>query len=115
MNYIIDPMWFYWVQIINALRIACIAGIAISVFIAVFGGLAINDFVCNEGKAYKVLFITCGIVFTISVIGAIFIPSRDTLISMMVAKYATYDNAQSVVDAVKSAVDYVVQAIQSVK
>ena len=33
----------------------------------------------------------------------------------MVAKYATYENAGLTVDALKSAVDYVVQAIQSLK
>ena len=45
----------------------------------------------------------------------VFVPSKETLIEMMIAKQATYENATWTVDALKSAVDYVVQAIQSLK
>lgn len=45
----------------------------------------------------------------------VFVPSKETLIEMMIAKQATYENTTWTVDALKSAVDYVVQAIQSLK
>lgn len=41
--------------------------------------------------------------------------AKDALIEMMIAKQATYENATWTLDALKSAVDYVVQAIQSLK
>jgi hypothetical protein len=43
------------------------------------------------------------------------LPSDDTLIEMMIAKQATYDNAQWTLETLKSAVDYIVNAIKSVK
>ena len=45
----------------------------------------------------------------------IFAPSKQTMIEMLVAKYATVDNAEWTADALKSLVDYIVQAAQAIK
>ena len=37
------------------------------------------------------------------------------MIEMQIARYATYENAEWTVDAIKNAVDYVVQAVKSLK
>lgn len=62
-------------------------------------------------KALKVGIGVC----VVSALFLVFVPSKETLIEMMIAKQATYENATWTVDALKSAVDYVVQAIQSLK
>ena len=62
-------------------------------------------------KALKVAIGVC----VVAALFLVFVPSKDTLIEMMIAKQATYENATWTVDALKSAVDYVVQAIQSLK
>ena len=62
-------------------------------------------------KALKVAIVA----LIISGLILMFVPSKETLIEMMIAKQATYENATWTVDALKSAVDYVIQAIQSLK
>lgn len=47
------------------------------------------------------------------ILPAIFIPSKETSIEMLVAKTATFDNVDWTVQQVKEVVDYIVRAIQS--
>lgn len=61
-------------------------------------------------KLFKPFVITLSICAVVCVVS----PSKETMISMMVAKFATHTNAQLTVDAIKGAVDYIVKAIQSV-
>lgn len=128
MNYIINPSWFYWLGVVNSMRGFMIAAFVIAIIVI---GVAliiipvevkmIQDFptMCaDERKA--VMFFTKALKIAIGVciiagLFLVFVPSKETLIEMMVAKQATYENATWTVDALKSAVDYVVQAIQSLK
>lgn len=128
MNYIINPSWFYWLGVVNSMRgfmlaafIIAIIVIGVSLIIIPFEVKMIQDFptMCaDERKA--VMFFTKALKVAIGVcilaaLFLVFVPSKDTLIEMMIAKQATYENATWTVDALKSAVDYVVQAIQSLK
>ena len=128
MNYIINPSWFYWLGVVNSMRSFMIAAFVIAIIVI---GVAliiipvevkmIQDFptMCaDERKAVifftKVLKIAIGVCIVAGLF-LVFVPSKETLIEMMIAKQATYENATWTVDALKSAVDYVVQAIQSLK
>lgn len=128
MNYIINPSWFYWLGVVNSMRGFMIAVFVIAIIII---GVAlivipvnvkmIQDYpsICDDERK-AVRFFTKALKVAIGVCVAsglflVFVPSKETLIEMMVAKQATYENATWTVDALKSAVDYVVQAIQSLK
>ena len=135
MNYIVNPSWFYWVQVINGLNVAfeIIAGIAIF-SVTVLAVIALVNYFAGKDYRYRVdengkptdsdwlsfLFMKkVTIIFTIiamvSLIISIFIPSKETLISMMIAKYATKENISIIVDGIKSAVDYIVNAMKEIK
>ena len=128
MNYIINPSWFYWLGVVNSMRSFMIAAFVIAIIVI---GVAliiipievkmIQDFptMCADERKV-VMFFTKALKIAIGVcivagLFLVFIPSKDTLIEMMIAKQATYENATWTVDALKSAVDYVVQAIQRLK
>ena len=128
MNYIINPSWFYWLGVVHSMRVFMLIAFIIS---AMLIGVAlivipvevkmIQDYpnICDdERKAVrfftKALKIAIGLCIAAALF-LIFVPSKDTLIEMMIAKQATYENATWTLDALKSAVDYVVQAIQSLK
>lgn len=128
MNYIINPSWFYWLGVVNSMRGFMIAAFVITIIIIGVSLIIIpvevkmiQDFptMCaDERKA--VMFFTKALKVAIGVcilaaLFLVFVPSKDTLIEMMIAKQATYENATWTLDALKSAVDYVVQAIQSLK
>lgn len=128
MNYIINPSWFYWLGVVNSMRSFMIAVFVVAIIII---GVAliiipvevkmIQDFstMCADERKV-IMFFTKALKIAIGVcivagLFLVFVPSKDTLIEMMIAKQATYENATWTVDALKSAVDYVVQAIQSLK
>ena len=117
--YIVDPMTFYWLSVFEAIRamflvVSIIGGAAAVILPIVF----FADSCCwdeDEKKKYIKALIAVLIVLFVSVLLVIFIPSKQTMIEMMVARYATTENAEWTVDALKSAVDYIVEAMKSVK
>lgn len=128
MNYIINPSWFYWLGVVNSMRgfmlaafIVAIIIVGVSLIVIPVNVKLIRDYPSLSDDERKVVrFFTRALKIAIgvcvaSVLFLVFVPSKETLIEMMIAKQATYENATWTVDALKSAVDYVVQAIQSLK
>lgn len=124
---IINPIFFYWLDIVSSLDraifclevILAILGIAALVIIAVMAAI-IQEYPnnCESEKNIlkywqKILKIAIGL-FCLFMIVGIFIPSKETLLSIMVAKFATYENAAWTLDTVKSAVDYIIEAISNI-
>ena len=128
MNYIINPSWFYWLGVVRSMRgfmlaafIVAIVVVGVSLIIIPWMVSMIREFpnMCDDERK-SVRFFTKALKVAIGVCVAsglflVFVPSKETLIEMMIAKQATYENATWTVDALKSSVDYVVQAIQSLK
>lgn len=128
MNYIINPSWFYWLGVVNSMRGFMLAAFIVAIIIVGAALILIpwyTDMIrefptmcADERKAVrfftKALKVGIG-VCVIAGLFLVFVPSKETLIEMMIAKQATYENTTWTVDALKSAVDYVVQAIQSLK
>ena len=115
MEYIINPSWFYWISIVDSIR-----GIAIGYSIL----FAITMFVllmfiwfeehCKVSESAKKI-IFCSIIgCIISVLALVFVPTKETLIEIQVAKLATYDNVAMTVDGIKSVTDYIIEAIQTI-
>lgn len=126
MNYIINPTWFYWINVADGLHTilwatAVMLGVA-EIIMTVIAGLSYSlgkdcgsdDRDLKTAKAMIKPIIICGIILVIVLVGVVFIPSKNTLIEMQVARYATYENAEWTVETVKSAVDYIVDAIAKV-
>ena len=128
MNYIINPSWFYWLGVIESMRyfmvaafIISIAAIVVAIIVVPVDIRIIRDFPdMSDDERKSVQFFTKVLkaaiwALVISGLILLFVPSKETLIEMMIAKQATYENATWTLDTLKSAVDYVVQAIQSLK
>ena len=121
MNYIINPAVFYFLHIVNGLRLAIGIAICLSITASIVcfimwvttvdcSGMDDED-AKTEFKILKKALVFVA-VFTIALI---VIPSKNTLIEIQIAKYATYDNASWTLETIKSAVDYIVEAIKSIK
>lgn len=120
MNYIIDPMWFYWLSVVEGIKI-----IAIIVAVLCGGGLFGGSIVWisnieyggddKDVKIAKKIIKKCLIVGSIAALCLIFIPGKETLIEMQVARFATYENAEWTIETIKSAVDYIVKAAKAIK
>lgn len=111
-NYIINPMWFYWISVFECAKLVSVIA---AVLFAAYGCTVIvfwDDCLTKRPSAKRITMLFVGTV--VSVLLAIFIPSKETLISMMVAKFATYENAQWTADAIKSTVDYIIEAFKTI-
>lgn len=119
MDYIINPSWFYWINVVQSAKILSAVACGISLIAMVILLAAwITERDCwddDDERTFKRMFrsvVVAAVVFTLL---TVFIPTRNMLIEMQVARFATYSNAEWTVDAIKSAVDYVIDAIQSLK
>ena len=115
-GYIINPTWFYWVDIIDAVNcFAIISAIILLLGAGLVGFMFMDDVFADERERYGKIIPKVVIVGVIFLLAAIFIPSKETLIEMQVAKYATWENAEWTTDAIKDTIDYIVDAIGSIK
>ena len=129
MNYIINPYIFYWMSVLDYLKgisliIAVLSGVAL-VIVLVWYFLTYYDLDTYGGeldeddeamlKPIRKLAITSSAVLIISTLTVIFVPSKNTLIEMLIARLATVENANWTVESLKSVVDYIVEAFKAVK
>lgn len=120
MNYIINPAWFYWVNVADTLKTVSIVLFIISAVSLIISGvmvLANKDFgeEDNDYKTAKRFFKLCCVVLVAVGLIVVFIPDKKTLVEMQIARYATYENAEITIDAIKGAVDYIVEAMKQLK
>ena len=119
MEYIINPSWFYWLEVSDYIKGCSLVAAAIlliaSIFLAVLA--KIDDDFDEHGRANakRKVVIYCLVALAVSVVVGIFVPSKRTLIEMMIAKKATYDNVSWTLEQVKEAVDYIISAIKEIK
>lgn len=119
MTYIINPSVFYWMDALADLRMIvliafglCVAAtIILTIFIASEGLLLDNEELKKAKKWRRGLWIALPILALVVVLT----PSKTAMNEMLIARFATYENAEWTVDSIKSVVDYIVQAMQSLK
>jgi hypothetical protein len=92
MEHIINPWFFYWINVADALNVAFVIGVVVGVITMIVGGIV------RGKKTFK----TGVLVVIICVFPAIFIPTKTTLIQMAVADKLTYNNVEQVLDSGKN-------------
>lgn len=114
MDYIINPWWFYFVQVSGTLiDLFCIIGALIFTAGATLWSI---EFFCRDSdkKLIARLKRVCIIGAVIFILGTL-IPTEDTLIKMQIAKFGTYSNAEKVLEVIDDKTDALIDAIGSVK
>lgn len=119
MDYIIDPMWFYWLQIVDSIQglcgvIAILSGV-IGVIMLVFYLASVVDgdtYEEDSRKRLKGLIKPLAVCFIIEITVTVFIPSKQTLIEMEIAKHATYSNVESIKEQITDAADYILDRLE---
>ena len=120
---IIDPRTIYWIGVLGSVKAAMIilsicSGFAVIGFVV---GLFYNAgfYDSEENKRYYKICKTATVVsvpmFIISTLAAVFIPTEKVMIEMMVTSLATHENIQMTADGIKEIVDYIVNAIATLK
>ena len=117
MSYYINPWWFYWAQVSSAFKGLSTAGAVICAIFAIAGYcIVIDEEFDGEDKESAKRGVVALLALTLLLtLAAVFIPNRDTLIEMQIARLATKENVTGAVDSIKAAVDYVIDAVKSLK
>lgn len=110
MEYYIDPKWFYWCNTLGNLKNLFIGITILTGILAVILLLVIIDF--EDLNEVKKVIIIPGIICFTSVLIAIFLPSKETLIEMQLAQIATKENVQFTVDTLKEIIDYIITSLK---
>ena len=117
MQPIISPSIFYWFEIISNLKIflsilfglSCVGLVfCIVSFIAM---LVEEELEAHTGKIIKKLCKFCTIITSIFGLLFIFTPSKETLMTMIVAKYVTPDNITAVGGTIEESVSSIATEI----
>lgn len=114
-GYIINPMWFYLVDVLVGLDIVCLL---LAIFIGVgglfFGGAYISDnYIGAEDEPELIKWVKRWAVTTvILILLTILIPSKETMIQMQLAKFGTYENAGKAIEAIQDATDYILEHLK---
>ena len=88
-EYIINPSWFYWMSVADGLKVICFIAIFVGVIATVVLAFAASDCFDEEQGFIRKLLVVSVSVLAVSIIGAVFIPSKKTLLEMQIAKLAT--------------------------
>ena len=107
-GYIINPMWFYWLNVVNgmsivAFTIAILAGVACIFFVIEW---FIEGELTDESKKRLKI---CGGICIGGMLLAVFIPSESTLIKMKLAEFATEENAEALLKAIQDGTKYILE------
>lgn len=117
MQPIISPSIFYWFEIISNLKIflsilfglSCVGLVfCIVSFIAI---LVEEELETHTGKIIKKLCKFCTIITSIFGLLSIFTPSKETLMTMIIAKYVTPDNITTVGGTIEESVSSIATEI----
>lgn len=117
MDYIINPWWFYLVQVCGTL------GLHLRLIgkLMFFGGVTLwvvkyiyvldDEPICDSDKRLLTRFKRICIIGVIVFILGALIPTKDTLIKMQIAKFGTYSNAEKVLNVIDEKTDALIKAI----
>ena len=117
MNYIINPSWFYWISVAETAKIVLcvIFGCLLLGCIILWPALLVDWTGDEEDIRNRKMLTVFSVLAVVTGIAAMFIPSRNTLMEMQIARLATPENAAWTVDKLKEAVDYIVEAIKAAR
>lgn len=113
---IINKWWFYLIDVMAKIKVASLVGIFI---IGMFLILRIDSLPSypeeweykaykREGRFYKSVLVALILV-------VVTIPNKETMISMKIAEFSTYENVEITVESIKGATDYIFEKIKEVK
>ena len=117
MNYIVDPSWVYWMNISDAMKMVCllIGGIGMVAMIIAVPICVAEAFDDSDYATIRKWAIPIASVSIILILAGVFIPSKETLITMKVAELATKENITLTAQQLKEIVDYIINALKELK
>lgn len=125
---IINPAIFYWIGVSSAAQTFFVIAVGIAICLIIAATIVISmeaslikSFPRSSEEniktlnTWKKILKYSTIVVIIGSLLCVFIPTKETLLSILVAKYLTYENATWTLESVKEAVNYIINAVAVLK
>ena len=107
---IINPLWFYLINVSSNLQIVC-GVIACFALVIILISILMYPMLEDMGTEFKGLRTKLVIIGIVCAFIGILAPSKETCYQMMVASLVTKENIKITAEAGKEAVDYIVDSI----
>lgn len=117
MNYIVDPSWVYWMNISDVMKVMCLIIGGVGIIAMIIGVPVCLSEAFDEDDYTKIRkwAIPIASVSIIFILAGVFIPSKETIITMKVAELATKENITLTAQQLKEIVDYIINALKELK
>lgn len=117
MNYVINPMIFYWLQVIDIVWCLAVVAMIICAILAMFMSFCLIDSSpeWEEDKKFRKVRKTAIVIGLCCLAIMIFLPNKDTALAILISKLATKDNVNLTLEGVKKAVQYIIEASKAIK
>lgn len=115
MNYIVNPVWVYWMNTLDVLKIIVVI---IAVILGIISALlcfgVIADYMDGHSlnRERKRICTKITIIAIITLVVAAAIPSKTTLIEMQIAQICTIENVKGTVDETKEFIYEIIDKIE---
>lgn len=110
-EYIINPSWFYWASVFEGLKtILLVVGLVGVIILGIVTAFVLADLQWDDLKKNKLYWVGW-IASLLALAGAIFAPSKEVMIQMMVARFLTHENIAYSIETIKEIADYILQAV----
>lgn len=112
-GYIIEPMWFYWVRVLDNISGIALGALLLGLVATVMCFIAESESYFDEDeKMWRKRMRTAFVVAVLSAIIVVFVPSSETLIKMKLAEFGTYENVTIVVETIEDMTDKIIEQIK---
>lgn len=124
MTPIINPLWFYLIDVLSTIKEIFFIGYIIVAIVLIAGVAGMAYYIIgidcdmsedNYNDLWKKMFLKPFKCISIAAIIisclTVFIPKEETMYKMMVANYVTYENVEIATDAIQDGVDYIMDKI----
>ncbi|WP_293662959.1 hypothetical protein [uncultured Phascolarctobacterium sp.] len=111
---IIDPMVFYWIDLVEKLQLTPICVVMLGLLLTFFLSLYFIEADLStkqENKIQKIVITIFSVLFIATSLLAFLAPSKDTMYKMLIAKQVTPHNLQVTGETVDKALDKVAEKI----
>ena len=125
---IINPAIFYWIGVSSAAQTFFVVVVCTAICVLIVAAIIISmeasliktfprssEENIRVMNSWKKIFKYSVIIIIIGSLLCVFIPTKETLLSILVAKYLTYENATWTLESVKEAVNYIINAVAVLK
>ena len=114
MNYVINPMWFYLMDLLGGLELFLVL-----LFLALFIGGGYVSFYCieecndsDEAIEFINKYVKWGVIILVGIVILIcLIPSEETMLKMLVANMITIENIELTKESAMALVSYIVEQV----